>query len=208
MMPPLFDNASVRLPMPDADVIFLPAFFDAAESADFLRRLTDEIPWRQVSIRLYGKTLPVPRLTSWHGDPGVTYTYSRLQLHPEPWTPALNEIRERLRALDGESFNGVLLNCYRDGADGMSWHSDDEPELGPAPVIASVSFGAVRRFQFRHRVRRTEKTSLDLTPGSCLLMRGETQSHWHHQIPKTKRPCGPRINLTFRRIAVSPPAPG
>ncbi|WP_020470306.1 alpha-ketoglutarate-dependent dioxygenase AlkB family protein [Zavarzinella formosa] len=200
MMPPLFPDMPVRLPMPDADVTFFPAFFNAVESEDFLRRLTAEIPWRQVSIRLYGKTIPVPRLTSWHGDAGTGYAYSHVELIPEPWTPALSEIRERLLAPDGLPFNSVLLNYYRDGSDGVSWHSDDEPELGPAPVIASVSFGAVRRFQFRHRVRRTEKTAIDLTAGSCLLMRGETQRHWQHQIPKTKKPCGPRINLTFRRI--------
>ena len=187
------------LPLPDADVSFQPALFDGVEAADLFERLHVEIPWRQVSIRLYGKTIPVPRLTAWHGDPGASYTYSHLELRPEPWTPALLAIRERLGD-DGRAFNGVLLNFYRDGADGMSWHSDDEPELGPRPVIASVSLGGVRRFQFRHRHRPAETHTIDLTSGSCLWMRGDTQENWRHQVPKTKKPCGPRINLTFRTI--------
>ena len=199
-MTSLFDDPVIRLPMADADVVLYPRFFEPAEAEDLFRRLQSEIPWRQVSIKLYGKMIPVPRLTAWHGDPGVAYTYSRLTLHAEPWTPALLQIRERLATLDETAFNGVLLNSYRDGNDSMSWHSDDEPELGPNPVIASVNFGGVRRFQFRHRFRPEEKAAIDLTPGSCLMMRGETQTNWQHQIPKSKKPCEPRINLTIRHI--------
>lgn len=196
----LFEDGPIRLPMAEADVVFYPRFFEPEKAEELFRRLQSEIPWRQVSIKLYGKTIPVPRLTAWHGDPGVSYTYSKLTLNAEPWTPALLEIRDRLKELDATDFNGVLLNSYRNGNDGMSWHSDDEPELGPNPVIASVNFGGVRRFQFRHRLRRNETAAIDLTPGSCLMMRGETQTFWLHQIPKTKKSCEPRINLTFRHI--------
>ncbi|MBZ0295134.1 MAG: alpha-ketoglutarate-dependent dioxygenase AlkB [Anaerolineae bacterium] len=188
------------LKMTDADVIFYPAYFTTAESDAYLDRLTANIAWEQQQLRLYGKTITVPRLTAWYGDPGMIYSYSGLTLHPHPWNDDLLVIRQRVEQVADVMFNSVLLNLYRDENDSVSWHSDDEPELGVNPVIASVSFGAVRRFQFKHK-SLDERTNLELTHGSLLLMRGPTQHHWKHQLPKSKARFSPRLNLTFRVIA-------
>ena len=141
--------------------------------------------------------MPIPRLTAWHGAAG--YVYSGIRLTPAAWTPPLLELKALAERLAGERFNSVLLNLYRDGRDSVSWHADNEPGLGRDPVIASLSLGAVRRFQLKHR-RLDERLALDLPHGSCLIMAGATQHHWLHQLPKTTRPVGPRINLTFRHM--------
>lgn len=187
--------------LPDAEVTLHPAFFNVAESDNFFARLRQEIAWRQGRITLWGKTHDEPRLTAWYGDEGKSYSYSGLVLHPLPWTPLLLEIKARVDAAANTSFNSVLLNLYRKGRDSNGWHQDNEPELGVNPVIASVSFGAVRRFQMRHKFRQDlERLDLDLPHGSLLLMTGATQHCWQHQIPKTAKPVGERINLTFRVI--------
>jgi alkylated DNA repair dioxygenase AlkB len=186
--------------MPDAEIVLYPDFFSAAESDAFLQEILAHIAWSQETIRLWGKTIALPRLTAWYGDPGKSYTYSGITLHPDPWTSTLLAIKRRIDEVAAVRFNSVLLNLYRDGRDSVSWHSDDEPELGQHPIIGSVSFGATRRFQFKHKQRRTRCTSVELSHGSVLLMQGATQHHWLHRIPKTPRACGPRINLTFRII--------
>jgi len=160
------------------------------------------IDWRDEEILLFGRRVAVPRRVAWYGDPGASYTYSGTPHHPEPWTPALTCTRDRVQELTGARFNAVLLNLYRDGRDGMGWHADDEPELGPNPVIASVSLGATRRFCLRHRRRRDLRIDLPLAHGSLLLMSGATQHHWVHALPKTTAPVGERINLTFRWVAL------
>ncbi|MEL6319061.1 MAG: alpha-ketoglutarate-dependent dioxygenase AlkB [Cyanobacteria bacterium J06626_14] len=193
-------SAPISLSMPNADVRLYPNFFLPEESDRLFQHLLDEIPWRQDYITLYGKTVPLPRKTAWHGDDGASYSYSGIDLDPEPWTPALLEVRTRIEDAVEVSFNSVLLNLYRHGRDSMSWHSDDEPELGRNPMIASVSFGEARRFIFRHRQNKALKTEVQLTHGSFLLMAGETQHFWQHAIPKTTRAIAPRINLTFRVI--------
>ncbi len=152
--------------------------------------------WRSERATVMGRTLSIPRLTAWHGEAG--YVYSGIRMEPAPWNPPLLEIKARAEALAARRFNSVLLNLYRDGRDGVAWHSDGEPGLGRDPVIASVSLGAARRFQLRHRRDRAAKLALDLPHGSCLIMAGATQHHWLHQVPKTARPVGPRVNLTFR----------
>ena len=179
--------------------------FDPQQSDRLLRELRRGIEWQQEEILIFGRRRRVPRLVAWHGDPLARYTYSGTRHEPLPWTAALLEIRARVEALTGDTFNSVLLNLYRDGADSMGWHADDEPELGRNPQIASVSLGATRRFRLQHRRRKSEVLSLDLGHGSLLLMAGETQHHWRHCVPKTAAPVGERINLTFRRI--SPPDP-
>jgi alkylated DNA repair dioxygenase AlkB len=189
-----------RLPLEDADVRFWPAAFGIAEASELLDRLLTEIDWQQEQVLIFGQRRPVPRLVAWHGDPGANYTYSGTPHQPLPWTPALALIRERVLGLTGCAFNSVLLNLYRDGRDGMGWHSDDEPELGRDPVIASVSFGAPRRFCLRHRRRKDQRLDVSLGNGSLLLMAGTTQHHWVHAVPKTAIPVGQRVNLTFRRI--------
>ncbi|HEX8582347.1 MAG TPA: alpha-ketoglutarate-dependent dioxygenase AlkB [Acidimicrobiales bacterium] len=199
--PDLFEVAGepVRLDLPDADVVWFPGFFPPAEADRLLAALLATTPWQQEVIRVYGRPRPVPRLTSWHGDPGRRYAYSGIEMDPVPWTPALLEVKERIEAVAGERFNSVLANWYRDGQDSVSWHSDDEPELGPEPTIGSVSFGDTRRFQLRHK-RVDAEHAMDLTHGGFLLMRGPTQRCWRHQVPKTSRPVGQRVNLTFRVI--------
>jgi alkylated DNA repair dioxygenase AlkB len=155
------------------------------------------IDWRQETATLMGRRVAIPRLTAWHGAAG--YVYSGIRLTPAPWTPPLLELKALAEHLAGQPFNSVLLNLYRDGRDSVSWHADNEPGLGRDPVIASISLGAVRRFQLKHR-REPHRLSLDLPHGTCLLMAGPTQHHWLHQLPKTAREVGPRINLTFRQM--------
>ncbi|MCC7447172.1 MAG: alpha-ketoglutarate-dependent dioxygenase AlkB [Anaerolineae bacterium] len=186
--------------MPDAEVLFYPGFFSAAESQQLFETLAREIHWAEQSITIYGKSVKVPRLVAWYGDAGKSYTYSGTTMHPEPWIPALLTMKARIEAVAGVTFNTVLLNYYRNEQDSMGWHSDDEPELGKNPVIASVSLGATRSFQFKHKRDSELRQSINLTSGSLLLMRGPTQHFWKHQIPKTKRPLDPRINLTFRVV--------
>jgi alkylated DNA repair dioxygenase AlkB len=190
------------LPMPDAEVTFYRDFFSADENTQLFQDLVDKIDWKQESARFGGKAVPLPRLTAWYGDAGKSYSYSGITVNPLPWTPPLLSIKERIETVSNVQFNSVLLNFYRGERDSVSWHSDDEPELGTNPVIASVSFGATRKFQFKHKTNPDLRLSVDLTPGSLLLMAGATQHHWKHQIPKTTKPVDPRINLTFRVIHV------
>lgn len=189
-----------NLNMPDAEVLFYPDLFSTSESIDLFQDLTLSIAWEQREIRVPGKTIPIPRLTAWYGDSGKVYSYSGMTHNPHCWTPSLTTIKARVEAVATIQFNSVLLNLYRNEQDSVSWHSDDEPELGENPVIASISFGAPRLFQFKHRHDSKLRHAAQLTSGSLLLMRGTTQKFWKHQIPKAKEPCGARINLTFRVI--------
>lgn len=149
---------------------------------------------------MYGREVAVPRLIAWYGDPGADYRYSGVNHAPEPWSRTLGELRDWLNESCGHHFNSVLANLYRTGGDAMGWHADNEPELGPQPVIASLSLGATRRMRFRRVDRSQQSFHLDLTHGSLLVMQGETQQHWQHAITRTKRVVAPRINLTFRQI--------
>lgn len=169
------------------------AWVDAPD--DVFDRLSAEIAWEQKDITMFGRTVPTPRLTAWMGD--VAYTYSGVLNEPTPWPPTLLALRDRLAGELGVAFNSCLANLYRDGADSMGYHSDDEPELGPRPVIASVSLGARRGFTLRHRVTR-ERWTWSLGEGDLLVMEGESQTDYAHAVPKTARPIGPRMNLTFR----------
>ena len=187
--------------LPDANLHFdaqaiAPDRADACFSA-----LHTEIPWEQHRLRLFGREIDAPRRSCWIGDAGAVYTYSRTRFDPHPWTPTTAALRDELEALTGARFNSVLANLYRDGNDAMGWHSDDERELGPEPLIASLSFGAARRFRLRHRNDRTQPVlSIELGHGSLLLMAGTTQRHYQHALPRSTRVTDARINLTFRRI--------
>jgi alkylated DNA repair dioxygenase AlkB len=152
-------------------------------------------------VHLHGRDHPVPRRVAWYGDPQANYTYSGLQHEPLPWTPLLAAIRQQVEAQVAAPLNAVLLNLYRDGQDSMGWHSDDESVLGRNPLIASLSLGGERRFDLRRKGQGRIAHSLNLEHGSLLVMRGTTQHYWQHQVAKTRRPCAPRINLTFRWIA-------
>jgi len=194
-----------ELPLPDAEVALDPGWL-VPDSADGLfAALRDAIAWETHRIRLFGREVDSPRLSCWIGDPDAVYRYSGTRFEPRPWPSALRPIRERLAHESGVTFNSVLANLYRDGRDAMGWHSDDEPELGPTPVIASISLGATRRFVLKHRREPDRKLALQLVHGSLLLMAGETQRNYRHALPRTARPVGERINLTFRRVATGNP---
>ena len=184
----------------DGEVILYPNFFSNQESNQLFSDLHSNVNWKQEIIQFFGKQMPIPRLTAWYGDQGKSYTYSGIEQHPEHWNPTLKLIKSKIEQIAQVSFNSVLLNLYRDGKDSVSWHSDDEPELGENPIIASVSFGATRRFYLRHKHSKNHKIDIDLASGSFLLMQGETQHFWQHQIAKTAKEIQPRINLTFRII--------
>lgn len=167
----------------------------------WLGRLQAELPLAQEIYRMGAREVRSPRLVCWHGDAGTGYAYSGVAHEPAPWTPALAELRVRVEAATGLTFNSVLANLYRDGNDSMGWHADREPEIGPAPDdrwIASLSFGARRRFVLKRG--RDDRHVFELGAGDLITMRGTTQSHWRHAVPKTRRPVGPRLNLTFRHI--------
>ncbi|RMH73385.1 MAG: alpha-ketoglutarate-dependent dioxygenase AlkB [Actinomyces sp.] len=190
----------------DGSAVLYTGVLDAAAADHALATLTTTLAWRQQPVRVFGRTVAQPRLTAWYGEPGASYTYSGLRLEPLPWTPLLDTLRRLCEDLAGETFNSVLANLYRDGNDTVSWHADDEPELGAEPTIASLSLGATRRFHLRHRETR-ETVHVDLPAGSVLVMSGLSQRYWLHQVPRSRRVHEPRINLTFRRIGTAT-APG
>jgi len=188
-----------RFELPGADVR-LAQFCDTSAALHWFERLHTEIPWEQHQVRIFGRVIDSPRLSCWVGDARAVYTYSGTRFEPRPWTPALHELRDALSPLCGEVYNSVLCNLYRSGRDAMGWHSDNEAELGPAPVIASLSFGAARRFRLRSRRGPRRSLDLELASGSLLLMAGATQRNYRHDLPRTVRAIGPRINLTFRNV--------
>ena len=182
----------------DGEVFYWPQFFAPNVADDLFASLLTEIEWRQEAIRIFGKSVLQPRRTSWYGE--RDYSYSGIVMSRRKWTPLLNEIKTKVESAARWSFNGVLMNHYRDGQDSMGWHRDNERELGPAPVIASISLGEPRRFLLRHREDLSLKIELILENGSLLLMRGKSQEAWDHSLPKSSRVKNARINLTFRRI--------
>lgn len=194
-------DLAAPLPIPDADIRLRHDALSPVESATAFRSLQRETQWREEEIIVWGKRYKQPRLIAWHGDEGAGYSYSGSKLRPSAWTGTLMSLRAIVERLTGRAFNSVLLNYYRCGRDSMGWHSDDEPELGRNPFIASLSLGEERVLQFRHRTRTDLPIqSLTLTDGSLLLMAGPTQTFWRHCIRKESRPHNGRINLTFRTI--------
>jgi alkylated DNA repair dioxygenase AlkB len=183
----------------DGDVRYRGPIFTPSEANAYLQSLLETIPWKSDEVVIFGKPIVTARKIAWYGDRKFDYRYSGRTRTARLWTPELRKIKEVVEQHAGITYNSCLLNLYADGSQGMGWHSDDERELDPDSNIASVSFGAERRFDFRHKKSR-EKISLMLAHGSLLVMRGFTQTHWQHQIPKTTKVTSPRINLTFRRI--------
>lgn len=183
----------------NGEFIYLPNFFTKQESDFLFNLLKINVLWKQESMNMYGKRVDFPRLTSWYGDNDKPYSFSGITLDPNPWTKELLEIKAKIEPIADVNFNSVLLNRYRNGSDSISWHTDAEKELGLNPIIASVNFGATRNFQLRH-IETKEKIDIDLSHGCLLIMQGELQHFWQHQIPKTTKPVNERINLTFRVI--------
>lgn len=199
--------AAFPLRLDGAEVEYIPAFADQILAAQWFDALMQDgaVAWRRDHIMMYGREVPIPRLNAWYGDPGLAYTYSGIPMNPEPWSALLSEICDRVERVVNHRFTSALINLYRDHRDSVAWHADDEPELGPEPVIASLSLGAPREFQMRHRQYRKNGLKvfkIKLEPGSLLVMRGPTQKNWLHQIPKRSLGAvsGPRINITFRKI--------
>jgi len=185
------------IPIEDGELALLHQLPLPLSNAEVFARLLQETAWRQDSVVVYGKRHLQPRLTAWYGE--ASYTYSGLRLEPLPMTPLLAQLRSAVETATGHRYNSVLLNHYRNGADSMGMHSDDEPELGAQPVIASLSYGATRTFILRHKQSK-RSFKLDLADGNLLLMAGSLQENWLHGINKTAKPIGPRLNLTFRYI--------
>jgi alkylated DNA repair dioxygenase AlkB len=196
----LFEEEPLHLQLKDGWIMYDPCFLEPANCDQYLAYLTHVVPWEQQKVQMFGKWVDQPRLTAFYGDPGVSYTYSGLTWQVQAWPPPLAELRKVIEERCSKQFNSVLLNYYRDGQDSMGWHSDDEPSLGRNPLIASVSFGAERKFMLRHRQKKSSRQEIVLRHGSLLVMGGALQHHWQHQLPKSKKVREARINLTFRNI--------
>jgi alkylated DNA repair dioxygenase AlkB len=194
-------NDVIHLNLKDADVIYYPHFFNTELSNYYFSTLLKNIKWQEDCITIFGKTYMQPRLTALYGNNKQPYTYSNITMHPIPFTKELLEIKEAIEKEIKTNFTSCLANLYRDGQDSNGWHADNEKELGEQPIIASVTFGAERMFHFKHKYEPNLKTKILLNHGSLLLMKGTTQNKWLHQLPKTKKDIGERINLTFRIIA-------
>jgi alkylated DNA repair dioxygenase AlkB len=200
-----------RIPLARGELWLAERWLPPAQADALLADLLARVPWEVHRIRLFGRSVDSPRLSCWIGDPGAAYRYSGVLFEPHPWPPSLAALRAPLAAATGAAFDSVLANRYRDGRDAMGWHSDDEPELGPEPVIASLSLGATRRFVLTARTPRggaaahvtedLERVALDLPHGSLLVMRGATQRNYRHALPRTAKPVGERVNLTFRHLS-------
>lgn len=196
----LFPEEYIDLKMPDADVRYYPGFLTKAKADYYFERLLCNMEWQQDNITLFGKTYLQPRLTALYGNNGMPYTYSNITMRPKKFTKGLLEIKEAIETLIHIQFTSCLANLYRNGQDSNGWHADDEKELGDKPIIASLSLGAERIFHFKYKFDKTLKERLTLKHGSLLIMKGNTQKFWLHQIPKTNKEVGQRINLTFRII--------
>lgn len=189
-----------KLNLKEAEVSYYRNFLTQEQANEYILTLLKELDWQQHYIKIFGKTHPQPRLTALYAENDDSYTYSGLSLKPLKFHPVLKELQEKLAEVSETEFTHCLANLYRDGSDSMGLHADDEKELGKNPVIASISLGASRKFRLKHRNLKEERMDLILEHGSLLLMQGTTQHYWKHELPRTRKPVGPRINLTFRKI--------
>ena len=195
-----FIESPSTLSLPGADLLFYPDWLSAELANSLMKATLENIAWECHRIKIFGREVNSPRLSCWIGDAGASYVYSQTRFEPHAWLPELQAVRQRLQNEFECQFNSVLANRYRSGQDSMGWHSDNEPELGKQPVIASISLGATRRFSFRARAESAKAVHLELSHGSLLLMRGDTQKNYRHALAKTSKPVGERINLTYRNI--------
>lgn len=198
-------NSSIELVQaPDAEIYLYRNFLYDEQDKRLYKELIEEIAWQQDLIKFYGRKIPLPRLTAWYGDEGVSYTYSGILMYSHSWITSLLQVKEWVEKKTQHNFNSVLLNQYRNGNDSVAWHSDDEPELGEDPVIASLSLGASRKFELRSRSQTNlDKIEILLNSGDLLIMGRGSQKNWQHQLPKMRKVKETRINLTFRNILTS-----
>lgn len=195
-----FDEEILGARLPCDLVEYHADFVDTATGQRLLNHFIQTVPWKQSTRIMWGKEVLTPRLTAWFGD-NVTYAHTTEGRYvTRPWTKELLALKAMVEPMCGRCFNSVLLNYYRDGNDSVAWHADDEPELGADPVIASVNFGQVRRFDIRHKQNHQQKYSVELEHGSLLVMKGNLQHNWEHRVAKSTLPMKARVNLTFRVI--------
>ena len=191
------------LDLPGAEIELHQQIWSRSQGDTLCGLLIKELNWRQDKISMFGQTHDVPRLNAWYGDADCSYSWSGITMTPNPWNSTLRDIREKVNGVASEQFNSVLANFYRDGNDIVDWHADDEEVLGQAPVIASVSLGATRKFRIRRKDRSEKATDIFLRSGDVLVMRGLTQLLWEHEVPRSKKVKEPRVNLTFRKVALT-----
>lgn len=194
------DKTPIVFDLPDAEIIYYSNFFETEISNEYFSKLRQETNWQQDEIVVFGKKHLQPRLTALYGNDGKPYSYSNIVMQPIPWTYLLMFIKNEIENVCNENFTTALLNLYRNGIDSNGWHADNEQELGRNPVIASVSFGAERKFQLQHNTIKDAKLNFNLEHGSLLIMKGTTQHFWKHQVPKTTKKVSERINITYRII--------
>lgn len=202
----LFDEGQehIDIPVLDGMLRYWPCFIEPEEGRELFLELRDTVSWEQTEIFIAGQLRKIPRLNAWYGEAGADYTYSGQLFRATPWLPVLASLKRQVEQAANCHFNSALVNLYRDGRDSVDWHSDDEVELGRNPVIASISLGAVRRFQFKRRTRcDAALQTLELGHGSLLVMAGEFQHYWKHRLPKTRSVDEPRINITYRYLVHS-----
>jgi alkylated DNA repair dioxygenase AlkB len=198
----LFDepfNPNKNLLPHDGVVNYHGKLFNDEETLFFYNNLFNEIEWEHDKAIIFGKEIITKRKVAWYAEKPFSYTYSKVTKYAKPWTASLKQIKQKVENQSGETYNSCLLNLYHSGEEGMAWHSDGEKDLKKNGAIASVSFGAERKFAFKHKDTK-EKVEVWLENGSLLVMKGTTQSHWLHRLPPTKKVQSPRINLTFRTI--------
>lgn len=195
----LFGNEPRELLPYDGSAVMYEWVLGELNSHEILHNLMEVIDWEEHMIHMFGKSYPQPRLVAWFGDKGSEYSYSGLKMNVRPWTPEILALRQIVESYSGTVFNSVLVNLYRDGNDKVSWHRDNEPELGSTPTIASLSLGAARRFKFRH-LQSGETLEVTLESGSLIIMSGLSQACWEHEVPRQAAIDKPRINLTFRQV--------
>ncbi|MCH2204275.1 MAG: alpha-ketoglutarate-dependent dioxygenase AlkB [Lentisphaerales bacterium] len=196
----LFKNSEETHLLKEGKLVLIRGFLDSNDAKSYFERFIRELNWHQDLITIHGKTMPIPRLNAWYADADHNYQYSGIKLQTNQWTNTLRRIKEKLFEQFGENFNSCLANLYRDGKDSVSWHSDDEPELGKNPTIFSISLGEERKFHIRNKNNHSDKLILNLPHNSLLIMIGSLQHIYEHQVPKEKSKLHSRVNLTFRKV--------
>jgi alkylated DNA repair dioxygenase AlkB len=197
----LFQPEPLELLSYDGQVTYMGPVLDTASAMNYYEILMKDIAWKHDEAKIFGKHYITKRKVAWYGDHEYDYTYSNVTKRASIWTPELLALKNLVEKRSNTTYNSCLLNLYHDGSEAMAWHSDGEKTLKKYATIASMSFGAERMFAFKHKQSK-ERISIKLMSGSLLLMQGVTQEHWLHRLPPTKKPCGPRVNLTFRTILI------